>query len=444
MNRRIHHIAITTLVLAALSVLVACETPPNQRIECTIEDVYLGLLCIDPEYADELDQAACEHVCEEWQETLPPGHPDLGIDCSEVSYENVTHTIHSECDIDIDWEEVILGDATSGLTHRYSCGAPWAANDYFCPGDVDDDGLTEPGEGIYLTQTLFHGCGTDSTAGHQSCIDDCTDVLTYANAVLVAEGITNCSFPVGLCNGLNFAYELEGQVCEGAMAMDRAGDRAEDIVWSPEDGGPDTRPLACSLSGNCCEDFGLGACSNIRLGNRNVPIAGKTTALTGTVTYTASKKAQPRVIPVTGWIRTSSGSCNNSAGTCPMYLDDLQLDFPERVDNVEIDGQRYDLSAIDASMDSPTLGVLDTRTLSVKLLGDHLPLRISATAAVANTSIRFDEIPAMPASADARLNVNGDIVELNAVHAPMGSDATLVIDLVQATSPNGSSPGGSK
>lgn len=438
MKTRIKHLVVAQIALTACTLLVACPSPPNQWIDCSLEDIDFGLLCIPPEY-QELSHAACQHQCEEWQESLPPGDPSLGYDCSEVSDENVTGEIHSECEIDVDWEEVILEDPDSGYTHSYGCSAPWPANDYYCPWDVDMDGLVENNEGTYLTQTQFQGCGTDSTAGHQSCIDNCGEILEDINLYLTLNGVTDCSFPVTLCGSLDFAFEYHGQVCTAQMVMDRTGDRAEMITWSTEDGGSATRPLSCSLSGDCCEEFGLGACSNIRLGNRNAPVAGNTNALVGTVTYRSSERAKPREIAVSASVRTSSRTCNNSANTCPMYLDDLQIAFPQDVDGVVIDGARYDLSDMAVRLDAPTLGVLDTRTRAVKLLGDRLPLRVTATASVSatNTSIRVDELPALPAEIDARMSPNGDIVELTVVHAPQGSEATLTIELTQATTPRG-------
>jgi hypothetical protein len=422
---------------AAVLAVAACAEPKiNQRFECTIEDIILGEACIPPEYADELPHEACKYMCEQSQAVSPPENPIHDYDCDDVSYEEYTDQFPTECEPEVDWEEVILDDPDSGLTHSYSCNSQWQAFDYFCPWDVDDDGEVELGEGSYLEPTWFQGCGIDSTAGHQSCIDNCAEAIEATNDANAWAGIP-CNWPVAICNGIDFAIEQQGQVCDSVgMVIDRAGDRADKIVWSTADGGPATRPLACSLSGNCCDAFGPAVCSNLKLGTRSMAAADHITGISGTVTFASDTPgAAPVVVQVGGTVRSSSRSCINSAGTCPLYLEDLQLVFPQYIPGIVLDGTQYNLFNLSATLEAPTLGVADMSTRAVKLLGDRASLRLSATAQIPakGVTVRVDEIPALPAAIDARINQRGEIIALTSSVSLPGSHATITIQLGGAT-----------
>lgn len=422
---------------AAALTLVACdEDPINQRFECSIEDVILDSICL-PDEDKELADEVCKHLCEQWLEDFPPGE-GVVYDCSEVSVENYTGSFHTECEVDVDWEAVILEDPDSGLTRRYRCAAPWQAYDYYCAWDADGDGRVERNEGLYLTQTLFHGCGVSSTAGHQSCIDDCVEVFEQANAFLDSEGV-DCGFPVALCDSLDFAYELEGQVCDAAGRMlDRAGDRAEKLVWSTADGGAATRPLACSLSGDCCQAYGPAVCTNLALDTRQAAAAEHITDIAGRVRFVAGVAgAAPVAVPFTGTVRSALRSCDNRAGTCPLYLEDIEVELPPYVLGIMLDGRRYDLISPSVTLEAPTLGVVDMRTGAVKLLGDRISLRLTATARLPDEgmSIRLDERPELPAAIDGRVADKGALSELTASVSLPGSDATVTVELHSARTP---------
>jgi hypothetical protein len=423
---------------AAVVAIAACENPINQRYFCAIEDIQIDGFCLP--YEDrELSEEVCKHLCEEAQEQADPANGIHDYDCDDVSVDNATHDFPDVCEVDVDWADVLIGDPDSGLAHRYNCGAPWQAYDYYCPWDVDHDGVEELSEGSYLTATVFQGCGIDSTAGHQSCIDDCADVLASINAYLDFEGV-DCSFPVFLCDSLDFPVELEGQVCDAAgMMLDRTGDRADKIVWSTADGGPATRPLACSLSGNCCDAFGPAVCSNLALGTSAAAAAEHITGIAGTVTFASGVAGVPPVVAsVTGTVRSSSRSCNNSAGTCPLYLEDLQLQIPGDVRGILFNGVRYDLSSLSARIDGPALGVADVRTRAAKLLGDRVSLRIAATVRIPSkgVSMRVEETPELPAAIDARMSSSGELIALT-TSLSLPGNATLTIALAKSTSPNG-------
>ncbi len=430
-------IAVRIVCGAAVFTAAACdENTINQRIECSIEGEIFSVQCLPHEYADELDREACIYDCELAQELVHPDDPFTDLDCTEVSYENVTDEWPTECEVVVDWEEEILEDPDSDFQHRYSCNAPWNSGEHVCPSDVNNNGVVEEGEALVLVRTQFYGCAIDSTSGHQSCIDSCREFLEQANADLLADGVTDCEFPVNECDALSFAVELEGQVCDASELMvDRTGDRADKIVWSTVDGNEVNRPLACSLSSNCCEEFSRGVCNNLNFGSRASSAAEQTSFMTGSLTYADSADATPVVVPVSAMLRSSSRPCENSAGTCPFYLEDLQLSFPSYLEEVTIDGIEYELSDVSVALEAPTLGVLHQPSREVKLLGDRTALRVMATARVpsAKLSIRVDEIPELPAAIDARISPNGDIVELTVTHTQSQRGAVLSIALNQDT-----------
>lgn len=423
---------------AAAFAIAACDKPINQRFFCDIEDIGLGGFCLPPE-DEELAQAVCKHLCEEAQEQADPLNGIHEYDCDDVSIDNATHQFPDICVVDVDWAEELVDDPDSGLTHRYNCAAPWEDGEYYCAWDVDADGVVELGEGSYLQSAVFQGCGIDSTAGHQSCIDNCAVGLEALNDYLAVNG-ANCSFPVFLCDSVNFPVELEGQVCDAAgMMLDRAGDRADKIVWSTADNGPATRPLACSLSGNCCDAFGPAVCSNLALGTRAIAAAEHVTSIAGTVTFDSGVAGVPtRVANVTGTVKSSSRSCSNSAGTCPLYLEELDFQLTDDVRGIVFGNVQYDITSLSATIDAPALGVADMGRRTAKLLGDRLSLRIAATVRIPakGVSMRLEETPALPAAIDARLDQNGELVALTTSLSLPGND-TITIALARPTTPNG-------
>jgi len=252
------------MVLVTIGTLAsACESDPiNQDVECFLEENSVGIICLPDEHKQHSHEA-CVETCKAAQEAASPNNWIQEFECDDVTFENFTGQFPELCEVETDWDAVLFDDPGAPLDHNYSCQNTQTLLNTYCSWDHDGDGTIEGNEGSYpdLPQ-FFNGCGEDATDAHQACIDNCAESLQSLNDYWEAVG-ADCEYSLALCDSIGFPVELQGSTCDAAgMKVDRGGDHAENLVWSTADGGATQRPLACSLTRDCCEGFGPLACAN--------------------------------------------------------------------------------------------------------------------------------------------------------------------------------------
>ncbi len=410
----------------------ACDSDPiNQRVECSLEEFGLGLICLPDEHKQHSHEA-CVETCKDAQAAASPFSAIQGYECDDVTFENFTDEFPQECEIETDWDAVLFDDPGAPLDHNYSCQNTQTLLNLYCSWDVDGDGTIEGNEGSYpnLPQA-FNGCGEDATDAHQECINNCTDVLQDLNNYWEDVG-ADCEYSIALCDSIGFPVELEASTCDAAgMKLDRGGDRAENLEWSTADGGTKQRPLACSLTRDCCDGFGALACANLAADTVIELAAKQTTNLAGTIKIVLADGSSIES-SLDGMVTSSSRGCSNPAGTCPLYVERLQLGMRGELRGIVVDGVGYDITRLSTSLDAPVLGALDSRTRVAKLSGDRVALRVEATAhdSAARMSASVNELVPLPSAINAEVNRRGEVVRVTAsLGLPGGT--TVHVDVSQ-------------
>ncbi|MEQ1570449.1 MAG: hypothetical protein ABMA64_32750 [Myxococcota bacterium] len=144
--------------------------------------------------------------------------------------------------------------------------------------------------------------------------------------------------------------------------------RLLEAVWS--DGA--TAPLGCDLDVDCCAELGvcdaLAAGSDGGLAEHEVVVAG---------TVEVAHWFGVDTFEVAGTARWSAPSCDNADGSCPMFLEALDLDAA----GVKAGGETWvSLEGLTASLHQPALGAWRPQTGELLIPGERLVLDLDAAA----------------------------------------------------------------
>lgn len=146
-------------------------------------------------------------------------------------------------------------------------------------------------------------------------------------------------------------------------------------VW--DDG--TTAPLGCDLRADCCAE--LGVCD--AFGPDGTPtLADQEAELSGTIEIVHALGVD--VVPVIGWIRWSAPRCDAGEGTCPWYLEGLDL----QADKVAGGAGPvwYQLDDVNGWLNAPVLGGWRVDTGELRVPGADLWFDLSAAGGATSVS----------------------------------------------------------
>jgi hypothetical protein len=181
--------------------------------------------------------------------------------------------------------------------------------------------------------------------------------------------------------------------CELAKPVpDANGDQADPLgaglLWSTA-AGRVTAPLACDLNQTCCTSFESPACKNLEYGRVFQPAATSSAQL-AVVAMLESGGVETRA-SFSGVMTFSLASCSNPAGTCPIYIESLELVASDPISGVWDDGTRtgvaYSVSDMALSLVKPTMGAQHATTRQFQLAPDALRIRFEGDFRTRNQSL---------------------------------------------------------
>lgn len=421
--------AVSGLFAWALVMICACTEggPVNNFYRCGFpggdSDIRnVGSACL-PKGEDSLEarDCACVKACEEFKADAAdnPNHPIHQADCNLVEFTDLTNSSLA-CTPD---QPTLDECAEDPPTPIYRCAGPILPS---C--QVDGDTHTAMIDAIDICLQP----GEDLDDVHNRCRQECEATIAAAEALH-----PGCNMPESLCANLDYPEPVfdDTGVCTAEQQIGPGPDgvRMEGLAWPGRDGIPAKRPLACRYGEDCCAAYGQYACDSIERGlEGRQPIAERATQLRGTLKV-GPAKGSGVVVEVGGRITFTNRPCSNPHMTCPLYVEELQLDMVRASGPIEIDGLSVKLERMTARLARPALGVLERERGTLKLPRHQLSMTVTGEALIGGTRMRFEKDFVLPDELEGTFEAGRGVTALRGEqHRPGLGSSWITVNLAVA------------